>query len=505
MKKLLRLLNPKNLAKEVHMYGYDFSWQMHLLLIICSLLGVGSIGLIFHLKKTFMTITVVTVTVILPLIIINVYKRMFEQKRFADAATYIQQMLYSYQKSNKILASLVETRELFDGGMMLDVIEQAIEYFKAGKSQTEKGVATEALEIIEKQYECVKIHTMHQLLLSCENYGGDYNDSLNILLADTDNWKKRGYRLQQEKKKSHIDNIISISVATVLCAVALYVLDAMQKTFPSNDFKESVFSVPIIQLSSLLFILAMLFVLVKSFKKLTSNWLQGEKLHSDEFVLGSYKTVLNYNKNKERKKSLVYATPFLIGMLVAFVYEKVLIGAILGGVSVFMLMQHNIGYSLAKKDVNNELHMALPQWLMEIALLLQMNNVQVSIQKSIGGAAEVLKPELEKLVERLRKEPSKLSSYTDFCKDFDIPEATSSMKMLHARSEAGIGDATVQIRNLIQQVNELQDYADDIRSKEIVFQTKMIFSYPVVAATLKLLIDMSFGMILMFSMLGSMY
>lgn len=39
----LRLLNPKNLQREVHVYGYRFSWRTHLMAVIAAL--VGSVGL----------------------------------------------------------------------------------------------------------------------------------------------------------------------------------------------------------------------------------------------------------------------------------------------------------------------------------------------------------------------------------------------------------------------------------------------------------------------------
>ena len=33
----LRLLNPKNLQREVHVYGYRFSWKTHLMAVIAAL------------------------------------------------------------------------------------------------------------------------------------------------------------------------------------------------------------------------------------------------------------------------------------------------------------------------------------------------------------------------------------------------------------------------------------------------------------------------------------
>ena len=213
---------------------------------------------------------------------------------------------------------------------------------------------------------------------------------------------------------------------------------------------------------------------------------------------------MNYDEKKEKKKSILFALPFVIGTAAAFYFEQVWIAVICILLVAFMLMQHRVGYNMAKKDVNRELYLALPQWLMEIALLLQGNNVQVSIAKSRMEAPAVLQKELTLLTERLQREPDRLSSYTDFCKDFDVPEVQSCMKMLHAISESGTGNAAVQINNLIQRVNEMQDMADNIRNESIAFRMKMLFSYPVLAATVKLLIDLTLGMFYMLQLLGSM-
>lgn len=504
--KLIRfkLLNPKNLEKEVHVYGYYFSWKKHLLVLICSLLGISAIGILYRLNPVFFAITIAVVVLALPALIVDMYKRMFEQKRFADVTTYMEQILYSFQKNGKIVSALRETSEIFDDGQMKDMICQAIVYLEEGYAGTEKGLLREALDIIEKPYECTKLHTVHNLLISSEDYGGDTEKSIQLLLADIEIWKRRGYCLQAEKKQSHTDNIVSIVVATILCAVALYVLEGMNNIFPQASTESNIFQIMLIQVSSLLFIIFMVCVLVRSTKNLTSNWLKNEGIHNEEYILNSYQTVMSYNDAKENRKSRLFAIPFLIGGIAAFLFRYQIVGIVCILLAAFMLLQHKIGYKLAKKDINNELYIALPEWLMEITLLLQNNNVQISLVKSISGSPAILKSELQALTERLSVEPDKLRSYTDFCKQFDIPEAQSCMKMLHAISESGTGNADIQIANLIQRVNEMQDMADQIKNQSIAFKTKMVFSYPILGATIKLLIDLTFGMIYMFQMLGNM-
>lgn len=499
----LKLLNPKNLQKEVHMYGYNFSARTYVLLVIGSLLGIGAVGVLFRLNPGCLAATLLAMLGMLPVLILDMYKRMYEQKRFADAVTYMEQMLYSFQKSGKIASALRETQDIFEGGQMRDAIGEAIAYLERGYAQTERGVMREALEKIEKYYMCHKIQTVHELLVNNEEYGGDSSNAIYLILNDLELWKRRGYKLQAQKKQSHMDNIISMAASTALCAVALYVLDGMGKLFPAADVPLDIFDVGLIQASSFIFLLCMMFVLLKSAGRLTSSWLVTNALHDDGYIISSYEKVMTYDDKKERKKSLLWALPFL-GLAAAGYFIRPWLSVLFLLAAAFMLIQHRVGYNLAKKDTEDELYVALPQWLMTIALLLQTNNVQVSIRKSIEDAPAVLQEELILLDERVSLAPDRLSSYTDFCRKFDVPEIASCMKMLHAISENGTGNARIQVENLIARVNEMQTMADAVRDRNTAFKMKMIFSYPVLAATGKLLVDLTVGMIYMFQMLGSM-
>lgn len=464
--KSLQLLNPKNLAREVHVYGYHFSWKSHLLALLVTLMGMSAVGILFQLKPIYFSCILLAVCFLLPVLILEMYKGMFEQKKFADAVTYGEQVLYSFQKNGKVVSALKETREIFEDGNMRWIIEEAVSFLEEGNSNSEKGILKEALEKIEQIYGCSKIHMIHELLINCEELGGDAGTSILLVLNDIELWKRREYSLQAGKKIQNQDNVISIIVSFVLCLVTLYVLDGMSVLLPDKTIM-GLFSLEIIQISSFLFILFMLFVFYKSRKSLTKNWLQQETLYKEEYILASYDLVMNYN-------------------------EK----------SWWQRMLGRLPYYLAKKDINRELYATLPQWLMQIALLLQNNNVQVSLMKSMEDASPVLQKELEELRERLEVRPNELQSYTEFCKNFDIPEIQSCMKMLHAISESGTGNAQLQINNLLQRVQEMQNIAEDIRSQNDAFQMKLLFSYPVLAVTVKLLVDMTVGMIYIFQLLG---
>ena len=60
----------------------------------------------------------------------------------------------------------------------------------------------------------------------------------------------------------------------------------------------------------------------------------------------------------------------------------------------------------------------------------------------------------------MSEHPESLAAYTDFWKDYDVPEAQSLMKMLHSIAEAGTGNANLQITNMLQRVQEMQQLSD---------------------------------------------
>lgn len=310
---------------------------------------------------------------------------------------------------------------------------------------------------MEKEYECRKIKTLHELLISAEEYGGEADDSISLLLNDVELWKRRGYLLQGEKKKAHTNNVVSIVVATALCAGTLYVLNALPGIL-NMEAPYNVLTTGLVQVTSFGLLLWMIYVYARSEKTLTRNWLKEESGRDEEYVLRCY--------------------------------EKA------------MSQQHRFGRNIARRVVSEELYAAFPEWLMQMALLMQHSNVQVSIAKSLDGAPKILVPEINALLQRLKEQPKALSSYTDFCKNFDIPETTSCMKMLYAISESGTGDAKVQIQNLLVQVQEMRNRAAERRNKSSAFQVKMLYSYPVFGASIKLLGDLVVGMMFLFEMLS---
>jgi len=501
---ILTLLNPKNLQKEVHIYGYHFSEFTHALTIVLVLLACAGVGILFELHVYCIVFITVVAMCILPLFILDMFHRMYEQKRFAQAGQYVEQILYSFKHKQKIYAALYDCLLVFEDGLMKDKMKEAILYIDTGKTVTDRGILREALDIIEEAFPNDKIRNANQLLVSVEERGGEYEESAKLLLEDNNQWIRRGYGLQADKKQRHLEVTFSIITSIILCAAVLYSLNwmgniaDMQKHF-------NIFQYSIIQTTSCIFIIFLLFVYYKSSKTLTNDWLASHVLEKEKLLLSSYEYVIRYKESKAQKKSILYAAPIIPCIIPVYLFSYKWICIPLFILSCIFLFQHKIGYFIAKQSVVRQLYLSFPQWLMDLALLLQNNNVFVSITKSQKQTNIILQKELEKLLIRMQENPNRINAYTEFCKEFDIPEIYSCMKMLYSIAESGTGNVNQQIQELLMQMNEMEAKAEEIENEHIKFKMEKIFFYPIAAVCLKMSFDMSFGMILMISSFQSVF
>lgn len=162
----------------------------------------------------------------------------------------------------------------------------------------------------------------------------------------------------------------------------------------------------------------------------------------------------------------------------------------LAGAGAALLNQHKMGYRLAYDRVVKEINRVFPAWLMEMALLMQGNNVQVSIEKTIEHAPAVLKAELQRLSDRLKSRPDAIEPYLDFLKMFQLSSVQSSMKMLYAISESGSGDAQAQIQILVQRNSKMLDKSEKLSNEKSLAGINGIFYLPQITVSFQTMVNM---------------
>lgn len=480
------MLNPKHLQKQIDEYGYYFSMGSYLLSLVISFVGVCLCGIIFSLRW-YLTIAMVVVwMVLLPGMILNGYKNMYEHKKFLEAADYMEQILYSFQQEGKILAALRDTGSLFVEGRMRTSINQAIEYIENGVY--EKDLYQEALSKIEVQYPGRRISAIHNFLRLIEKNGGDYRSGIKLLLADKALWVENVLLLQEDKKRGRSRVIMALIITIILAAVFHGVYRSMPEQY-------SIVNHPVTQIGTTCYLILNMLIFRKANRELAGSWLERDSNSEEEKVRYYWKVVTSEKEPGAWKKSLLWAIPLGLGTIWCLWKGHVYVAVIFVVVGIFLGNQNRIAYRISYNWLVKEINLRFPQWLMEMALLLQGNNVQVAVGKTVSEAPPVLKPELEKMIRGLKDQPESIEPYMEFFKMFQLSYVQSAMKMLYAISEAGNGDSQEQIQVMVRRNEKLLDQSEKILNEKKLAGINAIGYLPQITISFQMMINMAVFMV----------
>lgn len=486
-------LNPKNLVKEINRYGYHFTligfWKFYLI----SLLGVLITALVYKLQPIYILIVVIFTLLLTPAIIGMVYKNLYEQKRFLDVTNYLEQLLYSYRKKPKLLAALRDTLLIFQEGRMHDLITLSIDNIQNRPIKEGEGMYQSIFFEIEDEYKCRRMKQAHEFIIKAENQGGDFNKAIDILLEDRRLWIERVYEMQQERKNLKIKIIVSLFLSFVICGMAMFMIP--------TDF--DTLNNPISQISTTLLIISNILIYYIAEKKLSASWLDDMQENIEE-IKRYYDNIVNFNKRKERKKSIVMAACCSTLCLMGISFNSVPT-IVCGIIAVFFaLMQPNTKLKIARKHTMREIEKAFPVWTMELALLLQTDNPHVALMKSVQKAPFILKADLQKLVEDIETDPTSVEPYLNFMPDFDLPDIQSVLRMVYSMSESGVEDADQQIMFLVERNNRLLDKAERMSNEDKISGIALLILVPMLTGSLKMMVDLGMFLISLLGMAQSM-
>ena len=407
------------------------------------------------------------------------------RQRFQDTVVYMEQMIYAFRETQKVLNALEDVLLLFPEGKMHRCLVWGIRLIER---RTDKGRAEElALHRIELEYPCGKMTQMHRFFLDVERLGGDFSNALELILRDFRLWEERAEELQRMQKKYQRDVVLSILASILICGVCLYLLPQ----------KGDIRAYPLTQITATAFLLADAGIFLCVQKYCRGDIF--ETFAEDPYAVKKYVRCQKYQEKHEQKQSFLLALGPFLAVIGFGCFQKWIPAGICGMLTVFLLFQHRMGYLLAKRTVRRELAIAFPQWLMQIGLLLQADNVQVSIAKSQVFAPAVLQPALRQMVMELEYAPEEQRPFLHFLQEFSITGVRSSMRMLYAVS-SGIGNnPTEQIAAVIHRIQNEYDRILRQRNIDSMAGMYLLFLAPAVAGMLKLAIDMGVFMMIYFT------
>ena len=369
--------------------------------------------------------------------------------KYNDVVLYMEQMIYSFKKQPKIKMALLDAQKV-SSIEMREVIEEAIVNIDSNKSA---NIYEDALAIIEKEYNCGRIKSLHKFIIKIENYGGNYETYIDILLEDIKNWSDRTLTFIRNVDRTRRNVLISIASTLITCGFMAYLIP--------KDYKFTEHG--LYQVCSMILIMAMIFTYLAITKRLNFYWLKEERALPDNMVIKYYtKVEKGYNNISD------------------------------------LSFMERINYKKAKKRLEREIYKIFPDWIRDVAINLQNDTVQSAIEGSYEDTPFILKRPVRKLLIDFERYPVGIEPYDNVLKEFDLPDVKSSVKMFYSINELGREQSTKQIGAIIDRNNKLSGQTEEMKNKDRIGIAAMYSVIPMFLGVLKIIVDMLL-MILVFT------
>lgn len=481
MKKILKMLKWTNLKATMSKYGETLTVQRFLLYILGF--GVGVASVCYYLKLQWYYITALSIfgMCLVPFIMLALYKNKYEAVRFDEVVNYCEQMIYSFRKKQKVRVAL-EDVEGTSQGYLKEVIAKAIDYIDNGNAK--KDLYIEALNIIQSEYNCSRIETLHSYMKEVEATGGDSRKPLSILLQDVRDWSIRTIVFQKKRIQIRQRVLVSIVLALFTCS--------MMFNFIPAEYVNQIVENPVYQLCTT-FVLGMCMIIYLFIcTKLGQSYLDNELREGKTNVAIHYVHKLEkYDKVKESKNLVIMCIILICGAGVCFYLGLGYVSLAPIAIMLYLIFDYMTKISSWKKKIASEINMEFPTWLRSLILHLQTDNVHVALKDSLKVAPEVMKPELKKLLVAISQDPNSILPYTLFMSDYNVPELKSSIRFLYSLATFGTDDMSSQLDQLVQQNAVLAANAEEMRNDQnLAFISSLTFA-PMIVACAKLVVDMA--------------
>ena len=423
-KKRILFYTPKKFREEMDKMGESTN-KKEVLVIIGILLTLAFVLMrIFKLKLGCFIPIALCFAYSIPFIIIHSKKRKYEKKRFKDAVSYLSHMGQSFRDTKSIFTSLNETEKKYRGGRMKETLRTAISIIQ-NSANTQKG-EEDALAYIEEEYGCKKMRSFHEYIIKAERRGGDCSAELTLLEDIKNGWAQAVENGYHAFRSNIYLMYLEIVVLLVICAF-------IQSRLP-NEF--AITHMGFVQGTNVVLICLFTFIFNLFDGKTAKNLLMDAKEMSEEDVEKGFAAIEKLDVKNNLVKGLPYAAIFLLlfGVMFFLTRNKIVLGI---GIVVMLIVLniYNISYFAFKSQIKSELALSFPEWVFDVILLVQKENVQVAIIKSIEKAPPVLRHELYDLKEKIVAAPTDPNSYLTFLERFEIDNVEDTMRTLYSVSQ----------------------------------------------------------------------
>lgn len=409
----------------------------------------------------------------------NRYRKMMDyRQRFYEVSQYLDTVLYAFVKEEKVELAIRDVHQSLPEGKLKTLVGMAHDYMIMTYDEVE--ILQESLAMIDQEYPCKRMRDVHKFMTHVEYYGGEIEKPVNLLLADKARWEKRIKEEIAARNKQFIDVLLSVIASIMICGAIVY-LPIMDIDISGHWLLQALAFVVIVVDSLIVF---------RALGILAVDWI-GLQLHEkEEYYVAKMREYEEYDEHRQKKLSNILGAVGTGITVVVFCMGNQWLTALMLLVTLLFFNQHKVGKKLMERNLQREIKYAFPNWLLDLVLLLQSENVSVALEKSKEFVPGVLRKELFGLTEQLELQPESATPYYEFLKGFSIPEVHSAMGILYSISIGNSGNADKQISELVDKNLELLDITEKEMLKRQAGGMQLLFLLPVLTASFKLVADM---------------
>lgn len=481
MKKLIKYFSLTSISGDISEYGYSFSLRKYIVSIIGVTGCIILVGLIFKLKLKYILCIIICSLLILPLLIRKKYHNNHRMKEFSDVDIYLHQMVYSFIRTPKIHTALSDTYAIADGHLKA-LLKEALDELEYGMGD---NVYYEALEIIEKNYNCSRVRTLHHFLINIETKGGRYKNALQVLLKDFDRWVKNIYQYEYELKIIKRDTTAGIFISIGLSLITMLMCSILNKY---NTGSVSITNNYIFQLSSTVFLLLCIFFYAYTQTNYGSSLLNDSD--KEEQSVRNYKLAYKTSISSV----ILHVLPLIIILIAILIFmiikEKYLITAYILLAVLAILSYPFFNKRRAKKQVINNLRSCFSDWLRNVAINLENKPLIASIEDTYDDCPYLIRLSLDNFIRDIEADPSDIKPYYEFLSEYKQTDIMATIRTLYSVSELDEKGIDETISTLIQRNNDLINKQTELSYKDKESILKFMEYIPVFFMAMKMSIDM---------------
>lgn len=478
----LRAEKEKGFMDTIRNLGFAYTTRQFVIHTVLIVLAVVVIAYFSQIEPLYLIILALAITLLCPFILTAWFHQEHNENRFKMISDYLSNIIPIFMQKAKIRYALGEVLPLTNGKMRR-AVSSAIEYMDNNFMDTD--INEKALSIIEKAFPNTRIKMVHDVMTTVE--GGNsvnFQRIVNNTYADVENWIRRINRFQADLKKRRT------SLLTI-CGLSIGVNFIFTFIYTGNEYFEGFTSNPLYQISTSLFIFSIALVASILLTKLNGDWLIEDNKEESQLSLRNAYDYIQFGRPEIKLPNVIFALLMIaVGYFSTLILGSWMFMVICIFLAYIVLISNNVKYSGYVRRIRKHFTIEFPVFLRDLSL--RMNNLTVinSIKELTESTSYPMQQELLYFLEENRDNPTSITPFANFMKDYDLPDIQSSMQTLYAIQNIGQGSSETQMESLVLRNEEMLDKAEEIKNADSLQGVELIGYVPMVLLTIQMLISM---------------